>query len=814
MFRFPLALKILFAAATIAFPALTATAVELTVPVLGPAAYTADNVHVATNGRAFLRLFRMNGLIYASPTDSDGLSSATPRAVTDRFVTQLVSTGDGYVALAATAYGSELRLLRLAEDGALIAEQAIPVVVNYPRLTWNGRNLLLTGINGNARLEARLLSADGRIDADLGVIGPEHVGTHAVATSDGDFLIAAGAGGSLEVTRISGTTVTSIYADTIASGALVLDLAARRESIVIKLYFDLLVVANNAVTHRETVSAETRVVATANGYALVQPVPGTSSGRIIRLDATGQRLDASALLTTPGYPTNVAAAGNLVQVVGFQAGLVAPKVIASSARVDVFSSSGALTEVLSILPRRQLRPAAASDGVHFLGAVNELTADSSTIAAAPVLPVAAPAANAGTVLGTAALPAAPALAGFPHGYLAVWSGPDALLGAFLTFDGFTDPPFTIAATTVARDPAVAWNGTTFLVIWSNGSRIFGAPVSATGSAGEVQQISPEPGTPINRADSYDGPDVAWDGARFVVDWLVHPPVLACVSPCYPNPANGILVERVDADGRPLDAKPLTAIVDSPRMIDRAHMASSGDGTALMAIEHDGRLEIARIHDSVVDAPQLLFEWANWLNVPRLAADVTFSAGAYELGWRVADPNRSFITTAMLPASGSGMPFNSRSTVVQSGESGSQFYGGQFYGPLLDLAVAANSSGDIAVVASEVSTPGDSARAHAHFAADMAPTPPPPQTPDRVSADYLDGVLTVTWSAVDDGQAFVVVNSGGAPLAFAPAGATRATISTSYRGLVQVRAYNAGGISAATAPVPVVVLARHRATGRR
>src|SRR5437764_830289 len=58
---------------------------------------------------------------------------------------------------------------------------------------------------------------------------------------------------------------------------------------------------------------------------------------------------------------------------------------------------------------------------------------------------------------------------------------------------------------------------------------------------------------------------------------------------------------------------------------------------------------------------------------------------------------------------------------------------QFYGPVLDIAVAANATGDAAVIDSEVAEPGDAARAHAHFASDMQSTPVPPLAPSSVSA---------------------------------------------------------------------------------
>ena len=47
-------------------------------------------------------------------------------------------------------------------------------------------------------------------------------------------------------------------------------------------------------------------------------------------------------------------------------------------------------------------------------------------------------------VGGAAVSVAPAIAGTPRGYLAVWSASNALLGSFVSSDGSAGAPFTIA----------------------------------------------------------------------------------------------------------------------------------------------------------------------------------------------------------------------------------------------------------------------------------------------------------------------------------------------------------------------------------
>ena len=139
---------------------------------------------------------------------------------------------------------------------------------------------------------------------------------------------------------------------------------------------------------------------------------------------------------------------------------------------------------------------------------------------------------------------------------------------------------------------------------------------------------------------------------------------------------------------------------------------------------------------------------------------------------------------------------------------------QFYGPVLDIAVAANATGDAAVIDSEVAEPGDAARAHAHFASDMQSTPVPPLAPSSVSAISIAAAVVVTWSANEDASGFLVSDADfGTSLAFAPAGATRVTIAPGHR-RIQVRAYNAGGVSAPSAAVTVAPEGRHRAAGRK
>src|SRR6185436_12815493 len=92
--------------------------------------------------------------------------------------------------------------------------------------------------------------------------------------------------------------------------------------------------------------------------------------------------------------------------------------------------------------------------------------------------------------------------------------PVRVRGARITESSLNLDPggFAIADTPAARegDPAVAWNGSEWLVVWSSGA-LRGRRVTQAGFVLDEQ-------AGVFIANSADRPEVAWDGARYVLAW--------------------------------------------------------------------------------------------------------------------------------------------------------------------------------------------------------------------------------------------------------------------------------------------------------
>ena len=149
------------------------------------------------------------------------------------------------------------------------------------------------------------------------------------------------------------------------------------------------------------------------------------------------------------------------------------------------------------------------------------------------------------------LPYGPVVAAGNDGFLVVWDGrhteeihdPD-IHGALLTPDGRLPNPRDLIVSSAApmqADPALAWNGRDFLVVWTEQRQhrewdLYAARVSASGAIrdGTGIPIATGPGGPWYAA-------VAWSGRHFLVVWADGRPG-----------GEGVYGARIDAGGRLLD----------------------------------------------------------------------------------------------------------------------------------------------------------------------------------------------------------------------------------------------------------------------
>jgi hypothetical protein len=202
--------------------------------------------------------------------------------------------------------------------------------------------------------------------------------------------------------------------------------------------------------------------------------------------------------------------------------------------------------------------------------------------------------GAGSVLDAAGLAISTAAGGQTEPELA-WNGTNFLVvwqdgrsGGFVEADiygtrvsaaGSVLDSTGIAISTSANDqtsPAVAWNGTDFLVVWADrrsGTNydIYGARVSATGSVLDAT------GIPISTAaNSQSLPAVAWNGTNFLVVWSDARTDVDFTD---------IFGARVSATGSVLDA---TGIPISTAASSQSSPAVAWNGTDFLVVWEDGR----------------------------------------------------------------------------------------------------------------------------------------------------------------------------------------------------------------------------------
>jgi hypothetical protein len=188
--------------------------------------------------------------------------------------------------------------------------------------------------------------------------------------------------------------------------------------------------------------------------------------------------------------------------------------------------------LVSTAASSQTGPAVAWNGTDFLVVWSDLRSG----AAAPDI-YGTRVSGAGSVLDPAGIPistaagsqTAPAVAWNGTDFLVVWSdgrsgvtSPD-IYGTRVSGGGTVGDPAGVAISTAAFSqtaPAVAWNGTDFLVVWTDSrsgtafSDVYGSRVSSAGSVLEPA------GIPVTTAaNSQSAPAVAWNGANFLVAWM-------------------------------------------------------------------------------------------------------------------------------------------------------------------------------------------------------------------------------------------------------------------------------------------------------
>ncbi|MEO0067797.1 MAG: hypothetical protein ABIK23_01530 [candidate division WOR-3 bacterium] len=234
-------------------------------------------------------------------------------------------------------------------------------------------------------------------------------------------------------------------------------------------------------------------------------------------------------------------------------------------------------------PNKQEDPAVAFDGTNYLVVWTDWRSGSSAdIFATRVTQTGVVLDIVGiTVAAAARSQTQPAVAFDGTNYLVVWSdgrsGNSDIYGARVTPAGVVLDSAGIPISTAENnqtDPAVAFDGTNYLVVWSDSrsgnSDIYGARVTPAGV------VLDSAGIPISTAANFQGyPAVAFSGTNYFVAW--HDNRRGTWSDVYGA--------RVAPDGTVLDP---SGISISAAANTQAHPAVAFDGTNFMVVWHDDR----------------------------------------------------------------------------------------------------------------------------------------------------------------------------------------------------------------------------------
>jgi hypothetical protein len=350
------------------------------------------------------------------------------------------------------------------------------------------------------------------------------------------------------------------------------------------------------------------------------------------------------------------------------------------------------------------------------------------------------------------------------------------------------PLGTTAVTSIkdfVQDVAVAWNGSRYFLVWSNGVQLLGAFIAADGSSTPPRAFFGEPwviGQPAP-ANLELAPDVAWDGRNFIIVFGEAPNIPCVLSACIPiSPSLGhFRVMRVSADGDAIDSSPLT--ISGTHL--RAHVASSG-AESLIAL--DGFRDVSTIiaHTDgglTLDAETVVFPWF-W----DISSAVVWDGAMYTVGWRYRAADAGWVGAAHVTRS--GVPFEYRFTEAVP----SVWWGRP--------SMAVNETGAKAFVVSEgAALPPSLARARLYLASELAPMPAPPPAPRNVVSYFGGSTARIDWQS-ETAVGFVVEFSWDFGKSWGlfktVSGDARTTTVNAYVGnQFRVRAFGPGGVSEGT-----------------
>jgi hypothetical protein len=373
-----------------------------------------------------------------------------------------------------------------------------------------------------------------------------------------------------------------------------------------------------------------------------------------------------------------------------------------------------------------------------------------------------------------------AIAHSPSDSLAVWIAEGNVYAQRLSPSGM--PLSTILLTpakSFPSDVAVAWNGSRYFVIWSDGVQLAGAFVAPDGLSTTPRLFFTEPN---NASRDAAEPAIAWNGQHFVVVFGERPNNPCNILCPIPNP-DKFRVMRVSAAGDAIDTSPLVITGNHYR----AHLASSG-AESLIALDSPGGVSTIIAHDQsmlTLDAESPLFRW-----VTEVASAVVWDGAKYMVGWRYVGADASWIGAASVTPS--GLPFDYRFTVASILPFGLTLWSGR-------PSMAVNDAGLAAFAFSDAAASSSLLRARLYLAPELGPMPEPPSAPRNVVSFFAGNTARIDWQSDGRAGGFAVESWSDYYNTWnlyrtVPGDARTTTVSAALGSLFRIRAFGPGGVS--------------------
>ncbi|MEA2238939.1 MAG: hypothetical protein QOC81_3663 [Thermoanaerobaculia bacterium] len=759
-----------------------------TAPSFGPTSYAVRDPLVATNGVTFLTLWTTEAgvpgkFIYGSIADAGGhkTTQASFRLLpVSAELVDLTAFGSDYLVMWRNASG--LHTSVVSGNGAVLREgpTIAPPTTQFVHVHTNGRTVLFTyhtngPLSWPTETRAQLTSMEGVAIGSPVLLGDQALQTATPLGDDyvtltteanGTYFLRLDKNGHVVVSKrlIAATSsLQNVAAATDGSGILVATLG-----MFIALSGDGIVLNTRSV--EPEAGSESSLIWTGDSYLHIRRKGFSALAQ--RLDRLGRPLGDPL-----SFDAGVSSAATHEGVV-YAAGRTEDR---GNVGFAVTSGNAALNgagDILSVTPSVQTAPVLASDGVNFLTGWTEEIARSHSFAMKSVsreaLPMNAQQTDLGTVEPAASQNRQASDAHLAHYSVAcnglicltIWEDSNSILGKWVIAGAASASSFVIGSGHIS-DQAVVWNGRGFYVVW-NGGELYSATVLTTGAITERVQLT-------GGSDFLSSPPiVAWDGRRYLLMSTFDSTTCDCW-----NSSSAISFYVIATDGRLIGQGGFQA-----NFMD-AHLAASGhdflvvyDHRPFTAVVSEAATRRIIVTDTAVQIEPAvpLFQWFS-----PTSSSVVWNGQDYVVAWRYGSDFNGWLTSARVTASA----FPDRRATA-SGVPDRQ----------VKPAIASNAAGESVIVVSESLTPGESARLRAYAERDLDSLPPLPSAPQGVYTTGSASSLTVHWQSDGlDVAGFVVERPDNGYVLASVEGSQRSVVVTGAPS-VQVRAFNAGGLSEA------------------